>query len=102
MRSHSARSSRKAELCCSMYVRTALSGVWLMVTSLSARTDILGGRFLTLCLRGRPLQKQPLQCGPVRQALRSYHFTGSDVQEGRVDGRQGDAPLLGPGEPVQG
>ncbi len=47
MRNDSARSSRKAARWLSMYVRTTLSGVSLMVTSLSARTDILVRRFRT-------------------------------------------------------
>ncbi|CAM5465673.1 hypothetical protein SALBM311S_06426 [Streptomyces alboniger] len=96
MRSHSARSSRKTARCCSMYVRTALTALstgWLMVTSLSARSDILVVRFLTPGL----LQKEPLQCRAVGQPVGAYDLSAAHIEEGRRDRFQGDALLLGPG-----
>ena len=86
MRSHSARSSRKAARCCSMYVRTALSGVWLMVMSLSARADILGSGG-TCAARG-PGSSRSSRSSAARSGQTSgpHGLAGAHVEEGGRDG----------------
>lgn len=53
-------------------------------------------------LTGRFLQEQPFDGRAVRQRVGAYDLAGAYVQEGGADRLQGNALLLGPGEPVDG
>lgn len=53
-----------------------------------------------VCRVRRVLCEQPFQCGTVRQVVQAGHLTAADVDERGLDGLQGHALLLGPGEAV--
>src|SRR5206468_2501734 len=107
MRSHSARSSRKAPRWASMYVRTVLttsSTGLLMFTSLAAHGGVFVRRFSGGPVReGRGvLGEQPLQCRTVQEPAGADDLAAADVHERGCDGFQGHALPLGPGEAVHG
>ena len=98
MRSHSARSSRKAARCCSMYVtaRRRCPGC-------AHGLEPIGPRWRPAAGAARRLRPGgAFQPGPVRQVVGADDLAAADVEEGGGDGVQRHAVLLGPGEPVDG